>query len=400
MLRRLITLFLVRGTSAAGTILLTLIAPLVMDIQSTADFFTGVALIYLLGILSRAGIEMYILKESAARFEEKLRVITRSEIYLFCLPIILAMLFGCIYYAVLLVFEGLGSLKWVFIALPAFSSLGVLSSFLRGTGEELWAGMTEPGILSFFTAIVLSLNIINPVYTFDVVWVFPIVAWVFLFLNIGLVVFYYSVENAKGGSWVAASRGALVFCLNQACSYLTQWYPVFIFGFMDNSYVVYYAVANRIASIISFVGVTIDSFAAPRFSSLWKRKDYAQLVSVRRNISKVSAIVGGMFFIIVVLVGVGYGVANSFGKIYYALVFILCFSYAFSIALGPNGFFLMMTKDNAYVTCLSFFVCLIMVSASSVLYFFDKAFLIVCLVAFLVSMRSFLLFLKCRKLSF
>ena len=66
MFRNISLIFFFRCLSASGTILLTLIVPLMFGLYEAAIFLKGFTALYLLSILSRVGIDLHLLRESSS----------------------------------------------------------------------------------------------------------------------------------------------------------------------------------------------------------------------------------------------------------------------------------------------------------------------------------------------
>lgn len=392
MLKRIAGIFVARSIPAVGVIVLTLLAPMVLSVERAAVFLTGMTLLYLLGIISRCGLDVYLLKHSASRLRDEVKVIDRTDLACFLLGLTFSTLLLLAYLVAEFFFEMAPDYAWVFYALPAFSCQGILASFLKATGDELYGSLAEPSVSSlltvflFFAFRMLGVTDLGAAYSYAVWFVFLLtlgcVTWVRSFVTT------LSVDLRKGliESWV--------FLLNQLSSYFAQWYPLFLLGSMDKKLVVYYAVANRMATIISFVGVTIDSFAAPRFSNYWKLGDLEALHRFKQKIAKLALMGAILCFVCVGLVAHFYGQLQGFELTYTMMALTLIASYAAAIGFGPNSFYLMMRDESNYVTRVSVSVCALVFGASTALFYLGVSWGMVVIVGGAVLLRSYIFYRK------
>lgn len=392
MIKRIAGVFLARSIPAAGVIVLTLVAPMVSAVERAAAFLTGVTLLYLLGIIARFGFDIYILKACSARFKDAKKIIHLPEIIFFLLSLSLS---GALLVAHLFIsahFVAVDAYSWVLYALPAFSCQGILASFLKATGDELCGSMSEPGISSLLAVVIFF--VFRPLGIDDLALAFSYAIWFTLFLTFCYVALTRSFVAGTDIDIKSGLADSWSFLLSQLSSYASQWYPLFLLGAMDKRLVIYYAVANRMATVISFVGVTIDSFAAPRFSNLWKVGNTVELHAVRRKIARLSVLGALICFFGVGLVSYVYGQWQSFGAIYGFMSFTLIISYAAAIGLGPNSFYLMMTDNGHYVTRVSVCIFLSVVIFSTFFFLIDVPLMMVASVGGAVLTRSYVFYRK------
>jgi O-antigen/teichoic acid export membrane protein len=391
----LVKIFIPRGVAAAGTILLTLIIPFVSDVNSAANIFTGIALLYLLGIFSRFGFDLLIMKSTSHQFESTRKTISLNELLTLILPLVFSSFLLALSQSIELNYFQ-GDLNWVFYALPAFSGYGMLSPFLRGSGMEVWAALTEIGSVSLLTSMFIAVQALYETQYVTPSTSFVFAAWVLYVFNFLLILKCFKFKQDGEGVFPNIKQ-SYHFFLNQASSYLTQWYPVFLFAQMDARLVIYYSVANRMATIISFIGVTIDAYAAPRFSTLWKEKRFSDLIDFKNTINGYSKRFSSVGFLTVLMVSIGYGVYLQYESTYFLYSGLLLMSYAASIALGPNGFFLMMTRDNKYVTYMTLLSMLAVLIMSTIAYLLRQDFMIVILVSLVIFLRNGLFYWKVKR---
>lgn len=392
MVKRIAGIFFARSIPAAGVIVLTLIAPMVLDIERAAIFLTGVTLLYLLGIISRFGFDIHVLKICSARFKDESKLVDSTEVVFFLLSLSLSIVLLVAYLFLSAYFVPIDAYGWVFYALPAFSCQGILASFLKATGDEFWGAMAEPSISSLLAVAIFF--IFRTSGSVDLALAFSYAIWGVLFFTLCYVCSTRSFLSCADTDIKSGLVDSWHFFLNQISSYASQWYPLFLLGAMDKRLVIYYAVANRMATVISFVGVTIDSFSAPRFSNFWKTGNISELYAVRSKIANLSRIGAIACFFFVGAISYVYGEWQSFDVAYGFMSFTLITCYAASISFGPNGFFLMMTNGDRYATRISFFVLLAIVTITSLFFLINAPLMMSVSVGLAVLIRSFLFYLK------
>lgn len=392
MFKRIAGVFVARSIPAVGVIVLTLLAPMVLAVESAAVFLTGMTLLYLLGIISRCGLDVYLLKHSASRLRDEIKVVDRADLMCFLLGLSFSSFLLLGYLLAEFCLEMAPAYAWVFYALPAFSCQGILASFLKATGDELYGSLAEPSVSALLAVVIFFAFRMVGVTDLGVAYTYA--AWFVFLLTLSCVAWTRSFVAAVE---VDLKRGLVeswVFLLNQISSYFTQWYPLFLLGAMDKKLVVYYAVANRMATVISFVGVTIDSFAAPRFSNYWKLGDLAALNCFKYKVARLALMGAILCFVCVGVAAYFYGQFQGFEFAYTMMALTLTGSYAAAIGLGPNGFYLAMRDESNYVTWVSFSICALVFGASTALFFLGVSWGMVLIVGSAVLLRAYIFYRK------
>lgn len=360
-------LFLARGISSGGVILLTLVAPITTSIDASANLFTGITLLYLLAMISRMGCDMSLMRAGARQFHEEAKTILPKEVAGMVLPLVVSLVICGVGLVVLSDIGFLGNYYWVFVALPVFSGVGMLSSFMRGSGHEILATAVDPGAVSLASAIILlvALSVEKEV---DPSHIYTASTWVIFVLGVFLLIMNYKVGRVTNKMGLGTKRRPdnHLFLMNQISSFALQWYPVFLFSTVENKLVVYYAIANRIATVISFVKITVDNYASPRFAAHWSSRDWEQLVCEKTRTDRISLILAPAAVVLTTLIALLYGVLQGYDLIYYAFSLTLIIAYGFGLATGPNSYFLMMTDENPYATRLSFVTAVLAITAATI----------------------------------
>lgn len=368
-IRRLLRVFVPRAVAASGAIGLTLIVPVYYGVEESASFFVGVALLYLLSIVGRLGLDVVLLKKNSHQFENKEKIFTAEDVSVFLFVFFSSVAISVLlHFSCVLGFTFLG--EWIFWALPAFSMAGLISSYLRGGGFEVWASLVEPGAVSMLAAVLVLVGDVFIITNPEVCFIAA--SWGLFFIN--LIFLLRSFRFAwKGGVDLSFFFSGGYQLVAQLSSYLTQWYPVFIFGAMDSRAVVYYSVANRLASVVSFVGVSIDAFAAPRFSSLWHGGKVVELAERRDQFRHMSIWLSLAVYLCVLPITAIYGWSLKYATEFYVLAFLLITCYAVGVSLGPNGYYLIILGRDRLVSVLTVICFFIVFMFSTIFYFFDYA---------------------------
>ena len=337
-----------RLVSGSGVILLSLLTPAIFDIQSSSDFFVGISFLYLLSMVSKLGLDVLLIKQSATSGA----LISSQEITLFIIPVVMALLIMLVGLLLSAVFGFMASLYWVCYALPPFTLLGMLSALLRGKGADSASAYCEVGIVSFAVTLILLASCLFTVQL-NIYVLFAIISWVVAisFLIYVLYVFRVELKPVRSFEWLRADlSSARYFLLSQLASYMSQWLPLYVIAAHDAALAVYYTLANRIAGVITFAGLTIDMFAAPRFAAAQAQKHTA-LVTFKKRMDMLSlyAILAMLPF--VTTFSVAYGSSLDYELYYYVVSIFLILAYSIAVALGPNGYFLMMSgqEKSAYL---------------------------------------------------
>lgn len=350
-----------RAIAATGTLLLTFLAPLIVDVDAAGEFLLGFSILYLLGMVSRGGLDIVLLRAAGEGFYSRQFRVSGGELAVLGISFFVPILIGLVYIGFV---RNYGAYDWLFLSLPAFSMVGMISFWVKGGGAEIWGALTEVGIISLVASVIVLGGVLFSIEV-GLGSAFVVASWGVLLVNIVLILFCYrfSAELLFDVPW----KEAFEFFGGQIVSYLTQWYPVFLLGFLSPVYVVYFSLANRLGTVLVFAGSSIDSFAAPRFSAYCASNDLAAMRRFRDKLSKVSRISAGIGFVLIFSAAVIYGLIHQYDNRYYIYSTILLTCYTFVVAMGPNGYLLMMTGSGRYVfmNSLRAFLLLLVLSSSS-----------------------------------
>ncbi|GEM_PF-2431058 len=389
-IRAVLHVVLPKALAASGTILLSLLIPVVFGVEEASNLFLGISILYFFGIVCRGGMDVWLLREKSKCESDSAMVITSNDILCLFICLLSSALVGILY---TIYYYGDGRYSWVFFTLPAFSGLGLLSFYIRGIRKEAWASSIEVGIVSLLVFLILGIAEITEL-SISITALFVLCAWGLFFLNI---IFLLKLGKIKFTRLEIPVREVFGYLGIQLVSYLSQWLPIFLLAKFDSSHVVFFALANRLGGVLVFVGAAIDSYVAPRYSNYSSSGDYQALARFRSLINRYSFFISIVSFLCICLFSVTYGFINNYGAEFYIFVVFLLVCYAGVVAFGPNGYCLLMAGAGGVVfrNTLLFF-CL---SSSFAVagYYLRSPFLMLFSVGGVILIRQYCLRLKVNK---
>ncbi|WP_407363165.1 hypothetical protein HKW97_07880 [Pseudomonas luteola] len=390
MLKAILKVLLPKALAASGTILLTLIVPFLVDSKEAASLFIGISLIYVLGIICRGGMDVWLLRYKSQK--DSFFVVNYKDFMAFCLCNLIAVAIGIAY---LFFLREDDTFDWVFLSLPAFSSVGLLSFYIRGLGSDVWASIIEVGSISLVSSLFVVVgNFFS--FGFSIQDYFLISCWFVFIVNFLLIVLKSKTEF--GDSINIAFKESLIYLFNQLISYLAQWLPIFFLGKLGVEWVVYFSLSNRIASVLVFIGGSIDSYSASRYSSLYKSNKYSELKHFRNRLTFISMYASAASFLFVSLFSLLYGLLNNFNVYYFLFVIYLSVCYSLVISLGPNGYYLMMTERGGEVLANTLFYFMVSLLLIFISYLFEAPVVMVFIIGVAILFRQVTLKIKVDKL--
>lgn len=393
----LLKVTLLRALGASGTLVLTVQIPLVLNLTDAAYFLSGMAFLYFASICTKFGLDFLILKNASTRFNSNKNEMTITELSIVMTPFFLSIFVSILFYIV--ASESIiNNFVWVALCLPAFTTLGMFTMFWRGCGREYLAALAEVGVVSLISSLVLGfISTFYPIFI-DIGIIFCASSWLILFLNLLQIKLTWK-KNSNFFKDIFKKlnfRSASYFYLTQVSSYASQWYPVFLFGSIDVVFVVYYSVAIRIASMINFIGMSIDAYASPRFANAWSMRDISKLINLKRKFDRYGLVLALSAFIIVYPLAIMYGLISDYGNSYYKFSLALLTASVIAISLGPNGFFLSLTSENYYVTIVTLYTMFSIIFVTTLLYNLGFFVHIVYAVAILQLLKYFLFYVRTK----
>lgn len=376
-----------RVISASGIPILTIVMTSFYDIRISSEFFLGITTLYLLSIITKLGLEVVVLKETS-----KVKTFPRAVSYEFIISVVKVTLASTIlsllFYFTSTFFDQLRGIVWIAFVLPAFSILGIISFFFRGTENEFFGCLLEPGIISVLTVTLTALAYIflQPV---SIKYIFILSGWLLLLISFVYIFFEYNLKpskkKSKKNSYIDLSMHSLI---TQTFNYLLVWYPIYILNLVSPNLVVYYTLANRLAAIIAFIAATIDAYAYPRFSKTWENMKYIEIMAIKKQLDQISIRFSLTSFIILLSVSILYGIIQNYEITYYCYSFILLTSSALALSMGPNGVFLMMTNNSKINAQVAIAASIIVITLTTTFYILNISSSIIILVGSVLIIKS------------
>jgi O-antigen/teichoic acid export membrane protein len=265
MLMKFFTAISIRGGATLLGLLLTVVLAKLMPPAEVGSFLFSIALLQWLGMITRGGVEHYIVKNFSVRekFEEYV------DKYNACLYFVLinSAVIGFLCYFIM-VFLGRDVLE-VVLALPFFS-FSVVCSFIF---------QSQHRINSYVFVRNMSWQIFILISVLCFHFLFPRVEWGMIlfgfFLNTFVVLYIYRHYSSgvflgfsKGlFSWYSVLKGSSVFFLTSIVSMTTQVGPIVFAGFvMSGTDLAAFSIYFKIAALqMMFVSI-INSYFGPRLS--------------------------------------------------------------------------------------------------------------------------------------
>lgn len=365
MIFSLFSILIPRGVSAFGTLFLTILVPIYFSVDISATFFTEFALTYFISIGLGLGLKTSLLKSRSQCFYEDNKKANLIDYLIILFPL-------CFIVFITFILGKDFSKYWYYYAAPLLASFGILTAYLRASGYEIWAALTEVGTISLLTSIVIILSVLFNSGNTDLGYIYLCTAILFLLLNLicMFIVFGVDMGNTIEG-YKISKRESFYFLFIDLIAYTTQWFPLFYLNSMGGKYVIYYTLANRLSTIIGFVAITIDAYASPRFSNMWINNHKADLVLFKNKVKYLSKVAGIIIFCILLIVSYIFMIYQHYDIDFYLYCFVFILAFSFSLSLGPNASFLMMTQSEAYILKINLSMLVIVVLSSSLFFYLE-----------------------------
>lgn len=160
-------------------------------------------------------------------------------------------------------------------------------------------------------------------------------------------------------------RSCMPLYLVAIMNLLINWLSTIMLGIYSTSYEVgLFSAANRTAMLVSFILISVNSIAAPKFAELYQRRDMAALS--RLAIQSTKLMIGLATPVLLMFIVFADKIMGIFGSTFSAaggLLVILSIGQFVNVATGSAGVILMMTgneKGMCYVLVFSGLMCLIL----------------------------------------
>lgn len=356
MTQQFFTAFAVRAFTALGSVLFIYAASMVGGASLAGGVAIAHALVFFLGIISSFGMNASLMRDAGcnrACEQNLVRALLFSGILSALIAVIVFLLKDEI--SSLLSSSHLVLLLPGFMAsAPAFALSYILSGYLKGRGRPVEGVVQENGMISGVAGI--SIFVIAQVYDLSAMWL----AWIY-FLSSLLVLCLgaYSVMKALPGKKLKGGR-------NRFPSFLFSSTPFFVTNISDfihaNAFVLIVAyhmgeedvgvfrVAERLAVLVSFPLVVVNSLYARHFSLLYHSDRLKDLSRKYRDSIFLGLLIGGPTFL--VLMSFSAEALAFFGKEfsgYTAILKILLVGHIVNVLAGSVALLMNMSGEERYV---------------------------------------------------
>jgi len=348
--------FLLRSLNTISAIVMTLVVARKFGAEISGQFFLCLTLITLAQHLCRLGMDNVVVRNVAAAeglggISEVERTVNSLAVVIFLIGMVTAIaVTGCSQWISESIFrkpELTAHLRIIPWAIPFLSVSFFLGYAFQGQRKLL--------------PMILSQNLfLNLAFVF-VLWSFTsiqggTVSRVFVACSALTCLLAICLWKAGGAAfgfqkmsaiWVTLCKGISFFHVVIMQQFMA-WLPVILVGaFASSSEVAIFLSANRVASLSSFLLMSVNTILGPRFSSLFSKGNLSEIERTIRNYAKLTSVLS-LPLIFVVLVCPGW-IMGLFGPDFIPgsrTLQILCLGQIINLFTGSVGLLLMMTHNE------------------------------------------------------
>lgn len=348
--------FFIRSLGVFSAFILNIIIARYLGLNEAGIYFLSMTIIMSLAMFVRMGVDNTLIKVIGIASEEndyeKIINYMLSALLIIIitgLPISFSMYVfsGFLDTYVFKSSEILGQLKFVSFSLIPVAVIWLLSGCIKGVRRPASAGFVESVGVPLFTLIILLFTVL--LYDLNALFALQVyLVAVFITIFVGV---YVCVRVIPVGKYriklkirelLSMSLPIMVITVS---SFLIMWLPSLLLGvFSEPSSVALYNVSFRVAALLSFVLVVMNSVLSPRFAVLYKEDNIKsiEILAVKSTLLMgvmISPLVIMVFFysdFVLMLFGNDFIQASTMLK-------IISIGQVFNVLTGSVGFILMMT---------------------------------------------------------
>ncbi len=240
-------------------------------------------------------------------------------------------------------------MQWMSLAIVPIALVMLYAEVLKGLkrirDSQLLQGVTIPALS------ILGLLVVGSSYGINgAVWAYTFAA--FVSCLIGLMLWRLATPQLKGikGSFNTGKLldSSIPLFRISVMNLSMNWVPIFMLGIWGTKADVgIFGVATRIAMLTSFILISVNSIAAPKFATLYREKNFTSLSSTARNATKLIAVLASPLLLLFIVAPAW--VMGIFGPEFRggsSLLVILAIGQYINVATGPVGFLLMMSGNE------------------------------------------------------
>lgn len=346
----------VKVLGAFSAFLMNVVVARKLGVSESGVFFLSLTLITLLSSVGRMGLDSSVVRfvadANASGYPELVNGVLRKVVLwgggLSCLLSVLLIVLSEVAAEVL--FSGTAFvpvLKWMALCLPLMSVYILVAHALRGLGHSskslIIINIVSPGLLAFALLIVPSHNANDAAYLYlSACGVTVTVGCIWWIRTVPDFSAHAEFSSARLWSSCAPLWGVVVF--QQAI----MWSSQLMLGiWSDSAAIALFATAQRIALLVSFVLVTVNSIVGPKFAAMYSTGDVEGLRRVAMGAVRLTLVIAAPIFIFIVayrewLMGV-FGEAFKAGA---TALLVLLIGQFINVAAGSVGLLLSMTGNE------------------------------------------------------
>ncbi|MFP6848746.1 MAG: polysaccharide biosynthesis C-terminal domain-containing protein [Pseudomonas sp.] len=338
--------FMARGWSAVAALLLSLLITRLLSQDAAGVYFTGMTVVAALAIVLRCGLDQLIIR-SAANPDRVTRVFVGYAIAMLLLYVILVLPLA---YGVRAIWGAhIPSPLWMFVhCSPAVSIIWLSAGYAKARGHAPLANFLEAGAVP--TLLIVSLLSITGVDLRSSAIAYAAVT--VLVAVLAVVIIVLSLRGKPGAELPTAGdfregSSIMTATLLDFCVIWCSGLALTMVSSMEA--VAEYHVAQRLAILISFVLIVVNSISAPVYARAFDRQDLPAVVDVYRYSSMLA--LGVAVLPLAVYLLFPQFLLSLFGEVYrsaYLLLIILALGQLVNVATGSVGYLLMLSGNARY----------------------------------------------------
>lgn len=321
-------------------------------------FFFCLTIVAVLSAIFRLGIDNYVLRELPGN---KDLVVAKG----FGAGLIIVFLFGLVFSVIIVCLNAYFSNKLqvveereliysgVILASPFVACSFLLGTFFQSQKKFVLSGFSQNigvfgGVLLFSNAFIFAsggtgfeIEQLSYIYLLSSVFVFSF-ALVHYMRFVNWSVTFDILANASFRS------SCSVFWSSSLLSMLIQWSTLLVAGFIiDSDEYAYLSTAQRVASLLGFALIVVNTVMVPKYSVLWRQRRVTEIQHYSRIIFRLCLVVSLIFYLIVFLYSTN--IMRVFGESYEAgsaLLVVLVAGQLVNVCTGSVGFLLNLSGNE------------------------------------------------------
>lgn len=379
LIKKLFTVCSLKGGGAFFSFILSVVIGRFLGVSDAGIFFLGITMLTVLGGVARVGLDNFLIRSLSVAYSSGNDKKVKGDYQLalvftlgtsFCLCIV-----G--FFSLDLIIEHFFSnsvtsdtLGKIFIALPAFSLIGLHAFAFQGLHRVRTAGLFGSFLFPCLLALFSSMGVLLTHEVYGAFWGVLFAAWCGAIIAIwGWRKEYKQFKGSPIYEIIPLITSCSPLLIVLLCQYVINWSGNFFLAFYSTTADVgAFSAATRVATILGLVLAASNTVMAPRFASMYSKKSKQLPELARKTTLYLIAIVTPLLFLmgmmasnILSLFGSGFVIADSALK-------ILLIGQGVNVMTGAVGLLLMMTGNEiSWRNCLILaaglhvFLCIVLI---------------------------------------